>query len=97
MMRVLKIIFALTMAVFVAACTGSGTSGRATILAEVEKAEPNSIYVYRDTGFAGSGALMEVLINNQKAGTIGINCPALPFAGSTLQQFQNDRRQRVRF
>ena len=56
----------------VSACTGSGTSGTEKIINEVQAANPDSIFVYRDTGFSGSGALMQVLLNGEDQGTIGI-------------------------
>ena len=64
-----SILIIICMAVL-SACSGTGMQPFSTTMQMSENSE-GSVFVLRDTGFVGSGALMTVSLNGKKIGKIG--------------------------
>ena len=66
-MRYLISIFALAILV---SCSGSGSSNYSAVMSAVDNST-GKVFVLRDTGFSGGGALMTVTLNGMSLGKIG--------------------------
>ena len=64
-------LFAIIALLFVSACSGSGSSNYSAVMSAVDNSGGGKVFVLRDTGFSGSGALMNVTLNGSGIGRIG--------------------------
>lgn len=68
-----RLLAVLPLVLTLAACEGSGVSGRAEVFQKVEQADLNSVFLYRDNEFVGSAALFSVQVDGETVGTLGLN------------------------
>ena len=68
-----KLTAAIALPVFLAACAGAGIKDQGQIRQSVETATPDTVFVFRDTGFQGSATLMTVALNDVEVGKVGVN------------------------
>ena len=59
--------------ILLAACAGAGIKDQDAILQSVQTAKPDTVFVFRDTGFQGSATLMTVTLNDVEVGKVGVN------------------------
>ena len=53
-------------------CAGSGVKSPSIVLSQINQFQnTNKVFVLRDTGYSGGGALMKVLVNGEEAGILG--------------------------
>ncbi len=67
-----KLVLLAVVTLALGACTGAGTRGVDAISSSLRTANPDAVFVYRDTGFSGSGALMKAFLNGEDMGNVGI-------------------------
>lgn len=68
-----KTIVAVSTALAIAGCTGTGTTDTAQINAMVQQADGNTAIVARSTGFAGSAPRIFVLMDGEQVAALGNN------------------------
>ena len=67
----MRLLTSLLLVVFVGACTGTGTTNYSAVMSLIDNSSDGSVFVLRDTGFSGGGALMNVSLNGRSIGQIG--------------------------
>lgn len=68
-----RLLIALVLPFALAACEGAGVKDQSQIVSTVQTASPDSIFIFRDTGFQGSATLMTAYLNGVEVGKIGVN------------------------
>lgn len=66
-----RFVFLITVVIFMNACSGTGTLTRSEIQPVIDAKQKNKVFVHRDEGWVGAGALVTILINGKKQGTLG--------------------------
>lgn len=67
----MRFLSSLLLVVFVGACSGTGTTNYSALMSMIDNSSDGSVFVLRDTGFSGGGALMNVSLNGRNIGQIG--------------------------
>jgi hypothetical protein len=67
----MRLLTSLLLMILVGACSGTGTTNYSAIMSMIDNSSDGSVFVLRDTGFSGSGALMSVSLNGRNIGQIG--------------------------
>ncbi len=68
---VFKVIATLTLTLFLSACQIEGETETAAAAEALRNAEPNSAFIYRDSGFHGSAINLNIYIDGETVGKVG--------------------------
>jgi hypothetical protein len=66
----MRIIIVFILLGFLSACSGTGLQSYSAVMT-VNTNSQGSVFVLRDTGYSGSGALLNITLNGQQIGKIG--------------------------
>ena len=70
MQKIGKIITIL-MLLILASCSGTGTSNYTAVAPVIDNNPTNKVFIYRDSGYIGAGALITVILNGREIGKLG--------------------------
>jgi len=66
-----RLVVIFTSLILLGACAGTGTTSYSLIAPELSTTEKGKIFVFRESGYVGGGAIIDVTINGVLAGKLG--------------------------
>ena len=67
----LRLISLLATIFLISSCSGTGTSSYASIAPAMSGSEKGKVFIKRDSGYVGAGALVTIMVNGRNVGKLG--------------------------